>query len=417
MDTTARDYPAFGKQLLTGSAPLATLIAVALCLATLTLWIPAYWPVAAFEVTVFLIAGIAVVLGRVPVAGTRFPLFALGFTVLWGCFQLLTGVTISRFATERATLQWMTWAAIYYVGVCLLEESVARRLRTALVWFGFVFAVEAILQAYISPGKVFGLFPTDYHLVMGPILYHNHFAIFIEIVLPIALFLSLSAARNRYTFLGVSAVLLTAVVVSASRGGLIISSAEIVCVWVLLHLRKPATGQKDRWPALVMIGVTAVLVSIVGFETISERFYSEALTLGRLQFAISTLHMIAVHPWIGWGLGCWPAVYPAFATFDPGAIVNQAHCDWLQWTAEGGLPVGFAMLSLTLWGVKPAIRSIWGIGVIAVLIHAAFDYPFSRPAVGAWPILILAMAAAAQHTDNLRAVDAGKSNSVASIPG
>jgi hypothetical protein len=55
------------------------------------------------------------------------------------------------------------------------------------------------------------------------------------------------------------------------------------------------------------------------------------------------------------------------------------------------------MLSLALWGLRPAIQSIWGIGVIAVLIHAAFDYPFSRPAVGAWPILILSMAAVAQH--------------------
>ena len=148
----------------------------------------------------------------------------------------------------------------------------------------------------------------------------------------------------------------------------------------------------SRW-----LVVTGVLTLIVGFETVSERFYSEAMTLGRLQFAISTLHMIAVHPWIGWGLGCWPAVYPAFATFDPGAIVNQAHCDWLQWTAEGGLPVGLAMLSLAVWSFRPAIRSIWGIGVIAVLIHAAFDYPFSRPAVGAWPILILSMAAATRR--------------------
>ena len=98
-------------------------------------------------------------------------------------------------------------------------------------------------------------------------------------------------------------------------------------------------------------------------------------------------------------MGCWPAAYPAFATFDPGAMVNQAHTDWLQWTAEGGLPVGIAMLSLALWAIRPAIRSIWGIGVIAVLIHAAFDYPFSRPAVGAWPILILSMAAVGQRTN------------------
>jgi O-antigen ligase len=399
--------------------PLALLLIIAMFVATLTLWIPAYWPVAAFEITVFLIAGIALVLGSVPATGTYFPLFALGFIVLWGCFQLITGLTISRFATERATLQWMSWAAIYYAGVSLLkEESAAKKVRTAMVGFGFVVAVEAILQAYLSPGKVYGLFPTGYHdFVMGPIVYHTHFAVFIETLLPIALFLALNEAAISYTMVGFSAVLLTAIVVSASRGGLVIACAEVIVVLVLSQLRKPKAGRKIAFVALALIGVTVVFTLIVGFETVSKRFYSEALTSGRLQFAISTLHMIAVHPLVGWGLGCWPAAYPAFATFDPGAIVNQAHCDWLQWTAEGGLPVGFAMLALTLWGVNPAIRSIWGIGVIAVLIHAAFDYPFSRPAVGAWPILILAIAAAAQHTDNRRAVDVGESNSVASTPG
>jgi hypothetical protein len=56
------------------------------------------------------------------------------------------------------------------------------------------------------------------------------------------------------------------------------------------------------------------------------------------------------------------------------------------------------MFSLALWAIKPALRSIWGIGILAVLIHAAFDYPFSRPAIGAWPILILSMAAASNQS-------------------
>jgi O-Antigen ligase len=399
LEMTGTEHSAFRDRLFISSAPLALLLVASLCLATLTLWIPAYWPVAVFEIFVFLLAGITLVLKRHPSTGAYYPLFVLSFIVLWGCFQLATGWTIDRFETERATLQWMTWTAVYYTGASILkEERLAELVRKVIVWFGFAIAVEAILQTYVSPGKVFGLFPTDYHdFVMGPIVYHTHFAVFIETILPIGLFLTLSDARRSHTFLGVSAVLLTAVVVSASRGGLIIASAEIVCVLVLSHLRKPAAGRKIGLLALVLVGVTAILALIVGFETVSERFSSEALTLGRLQFAISTLHMIAVHPLIGWGLGCWPAAYPAFATFDAGAIVNQAHCDWLQWTAEGGLPVGVAMLSLALWGLRPAIQSIWGIGVIAVLIHAAFDYPFSRPAVGAWPILILSMAATTQH--------------------
>ena len=396
---TTTEKPTYGISLITRDALLPLSLVLALCLATVTLWISAYWPVGLFEIFLFLIAGTALVSGRAPADGTYFPLFALSFIVLWGCFQLITGSTINRFATERATLQWMTWVAVYYIGVSTLkDESLAKLLRAGIVWFGFAVAVEAILQAYLSPGKVFGLFPTGYHdFVMGPIVYHTHFAAFMETILPIALFLALSETRESYTFLGVSAVLLTAVIVSASRGGLLISFAEVGCVVVLLRLQQAKFGRRIRFLTIALVVVTAILTLIVGFETVSERFYSEAITLGRLQFAISTLHMIAVHPWIGWGLGCWPAVYPAFATFDPGALVNQAHCDWLQWTAEGGLPVGLAMLSLAVWSFRPALRSIWGIGVIAVLVHAAFDYPFSRPAVGAWPILILSMAAAARR--------------------
>jgi hypothetical protein len=284
----------------------------------------------------------------------------------------------------------------------LKDERLAKLLRAGIVWFGLAVAAEAILQAYLSPGKVFGLFPTGYHdFVMGPIIYHTHFAVFVETILPIALFLALTQTKGSHAYLGISAVLLTAVVVSASRGGLVIAFGEVLGVLFLLHQRKFKSGRRIRFLVLALIGMTGILTLIVGFETASKRFYLEALTLGRLQFAISTLHMIAAHPWVGWGLGCWPAAYPAFATFDPGAIVNQAHCDWLQWTAEGGLLVGLAMLSLAGWAIRPAIRSIWGIGVLAVLIHAAFDYPFSRPAIGAWPILILSMAVATQQTKSL----------------
>jgi O-antigen ligase len=104
--------------------------------------------------------------------------------------------------------------------------------------------------------------------------------------------------------------------------------------------------------------------------------------------------MIAARPWTGFGLGCWPSVYPAFALFDAGRFVNEAHSDWLQWVAEGGLPAGVAMLALAIWGLRPAWRSVWALGTIAVLLHATLDYPFSRPAMGAWVFLTLGMAVA-----------------------
>jgi O-antigen ligase len=380
---------------------IVPILIASLCLATLTLWVPAYWPVALFEIAVFLLAAAAIVRKNVPPRKALFPLYVLGFVALWGSLQIITGSTINTFATERSICQWMTWAAVYLLGASLLQEkNRAQQVRTVVVWFGLAVSIEAILQAYLSPGNVFGIFPSGYHdFVMGPIIYHTHFAVFIETLLPIALVRALDRGRKSYTFLVVSATLLAAIVVSASRGGLVIACAETLVVLGLTHLRKPKSSQRIGLVALALLGATVVLTLIVGFETVASRFHSDSLIYGRLQFALSTLRMIAVHPFIGWGLGSWPLVYPAFATFDPGAIVNQAHTDWLQWTAEGGVPVGLAMLALAVWAVRPAIRSIWGIGILAVLVHAAFDYPFSRPAIGAWPILILSMAVAQKTSD------------------
>ena len=79
---------------------------------------------------------------------------------------------------------------------------------------------------------------------------------------------------------------------------------------------------------------------------------------------------------------------------DFGVFANQAHSDWLQWTAEGGLPFGIALLSLFAWCLRPAFRSVWGLGVVSVFLHAAVDYPFSRPAMGSWVMVTIAMLAA-----------------------
>jgi hypothetical protein len=114
----------------------------------------------------------------------------------------------------------------------------------------------------------------------------------------------------------------------------------------------------------------------------------------RREFDISSLHMVEAHPFAGTGLGTWPTVYPRYAIVDVGTFANQAHDDWMQFAAEGGLPFGLLVFSLFLWSLRPASRSIWGIGIIAVFLHAFVDYPFSRPALGSWPIVIVAMLAA-----------------------
>jgi O-antigen ligase len=82
-------------------------------------------------------------------------------------------------------------------------------------------------------------------------------------------------------------------------------------------------------------------------------------------------------------------VYPAHARFDLGALVDHAHNDWLEWAAEGGLPYALAWVVVAASIARPAARSIWGWGVIAIFLHAFVDYPFARFGVSAWTMTLI----------------------------
>jgi hypothetical protein len=41
--------------------------------------------------------------------------------------------------------------------------------------------------------------------------------------------------------------------------------------------------------------------------------------------------------------------------------------------------------------VPTAIRNPWGLGLIAIMLHACVDYPFPRPAVSGWMFVLLAL--------------------------
>lgn len=384
------------------AARVGVLLVVVLAASTLILWVTAYWAVAAFESCVFALAAVALARGRRPRANALLPIAVFGFIALWGCLQMLAGWSQVRSETEAAIWKWIAWLAVYYLGASLFADpEFSRKVRVALVWFGCALAAEAILQAFLSPHRIYGLWPApDYPFVMGPIPYHTHFAALIEVILPMALSLAFTDRRNARTYIGISGVLLVSVVVSASRGGLILVAAETVVVLLLLGRRRQIPAREARMLLLALAGLTAVLIVVVGWGRIAQRFGGEALVWDRLSFVTATLHMIRARPWTGFGLGCWPSVYPAFAQFDTGRLVNEAHCDWLQWVAEGGLPAGAAMLALAIWALRPAWRSVWALGIVAVLVHATFDYPFSRPAMGGWVFLTLGMAVALEQREN-----------------
>ena len=61
------------------------------------------------------------------------------------------------------------------------------------------------------------------------------------------------------------------------------------------------------------------------------------------------------------------------------------------------------MVVLFAWSLRLGFRTIWGLGIVSVLLHACVDYPFSRPALGSFFVVMLALLAARQvQTSNRR---------------
>jgi hypothetical protein len=377
-------------------APFVALFFFLFCFAILTLWVPGYWPVAAFQVGIFALSGVVVWRARRSLLPFTWPFIPLSFAVLWGLLQWLTLHTAYSFETKLAILRWATFLGVFVIGISLFQDCNVRRwFRLGLVWFAFFVAVLATFQTFTSRGKVFWVFATPYtDFVMGPILYRNHYAAFIEAVLPMALYQAVHQKRNSLLYSGIAAAMYASVIASASRAGTVLTTAEVVLVPLLLWVLHRSTG-RDVAMGLIRIGVIlAVFTAAVGWESVWVRFWTPDQLGIRRELAISTVHMIAAHPWLGTGLGTWPMVYPQYAVVDVGLVANQAHNDWLQWTAEGGLPFSIMLSTLFFWCLQPAFRSVWGLGIVAVFLHAIVDYPFSRPALGSWAILILSMLAA-----------------------
>jgi O-antigen ligase len=130
---------------------------------------------------------------------------------------------------------------------------------------------------------------------------------------------------------------------------------------------------------LALVALFATLAAIAGWDTLWLRLHWG--DSARVRYARASLAMIQAAPWQGVGLGCWPSAYPMYATVDDGFVANQAHSDWLQWAAEGGLPFAVLIISFGAAVSLRALRSRWALGIAAVFGLALADYPFEKQAV------------------------------------
>jgi O-antigen ligase len=378
----------------------ARALLVVLVFGTLTIWVRERWAVSAFETGVFLIgAAWALFLSWRPFAPCACPpLLLLGAATLWNLALLATGKTVYNFDSVNAVLHWCAIFILFMVSFELFTcHEVPRTFLQSFLYFGFATTVLALLQHWTSGGKALWYFQSGYPDLLGPFQNRNNFAAFIELLLPVALWQALCLRGNSTLYLGMAAVMFAAVIASASRAGSALMAAELFAFFAVARLHRIASTRRVRAMALKMFVFGAIFTVVAGWRMLWQRMQDPNLLRYRGEILESTLAMIRGKPWTGFGPGTYQTAYPAFARFDSGLIVNYAHNDWLQWATEGGLPFFIMLFAVALWSIRPAIRSVWGLGLVAVYLHAIVDYPLQRLGVAAWAFVLLAAVAARHH--------------------
>jgi O-antigen ligase len=311
---------------------------------------------------------------------------------LWGFAQLALGATVYRYATLDSALRFAAFFGTAWIAVKIspAQREWDRWLGIAC-WFSVAVSIVSVLAYQTSPQKILWLLPGTYPDNWGPFASRNNFAQLLELTFPIGVHWFLKGDKEERWFRALApAILFAAGIASASRAGALLLATEALVLTVLIK------KQTIVWVASATVG----LVLLMGAGAIKGRFQeSDPFSVRREVFASAT-RMIEVRPWTGYGLGTFSQVYPEFATFDPGARIERAHNDWLEWAAEGGIPFAALWVVLGILVARPAVRSIWGLGVLATLAHALVDYPFARFGIGIWFFALCGFLQSAECVDN-----------------
>jgi O-antigen ligase len=371
----------------------AALLAASAAYLILTDWIIAPWSAAVAFVPVFVVAGVTAVraMGRDFGVRATWVLVPLAALVLLGLAQLALGIPDYRFATWWSTLGWAAALALVWSGLqAFSAPGATNAFRGAVVVVGALLAFEAVLQLFSGVPRIYGLVKVEDYLPMGPFRNRDHYCALMELILPFAVWGGIKNRRRAWIYFTCAGMMYASVMASGSRAGFVIATLEIVVLLVLgIRLkRSQADPQAGRMTAAIAM-LVAIGGGVVGWSAVLERFQSKDLFAYRREFLVSTVRMIHDRPWLGFGLGSWPWVYPRYAIIDPVAVANHAHNDWVEWTSEGGLLLGALIALIALRCCWLSLEMPWGIGVVAVFAHAAVDFPFQRPPLLLAVLLVL----------------------------
>lgn len=343
-------------------------------------------------------------------------------------------ISVDPRATALELLRVAALFAAFTTSALLVRSHTRRRVLAAVLCAAAVFESlyglrEAALQRYEIWGWVNRLV---FHRVTGTFVNPNHFAHYLAIVLPMALFLGASlwhragprgtpllrrlgvllerhALMMGFTILAAVSCL-AALLLAQSRGALLALAAASLLVAAMIPGRRT---RRVLFAATAGLTLLLGLAFFLGTERTVARFTptdTGKSTLGRRFALVTAARVWQRFPTFGSGLGTFERVVSMEQRHDLGHIYHHAHNDYAETAATAGtlgaivalvtIAGGYVALARMTFGerarelawVRRAFQAAALLSIAVALVHALFEFNFYIPAN---PATLAAIAGAA----------------------
>ncbi len=272
-------------------------------------------------------------------------------------------LSVSPASTAYALGLVLTGLAVFWTARASCARGMAHRIVRHVAFAGLIAALAAIVfQAAGDRTLIYARWrPLDAGArPFGPFVNRNHFATWVLMACPLAAGYVASTLRVRSPlrgaaaklvaaaeclgtsalWVGVAAIVMSiALGISTSRSGLVAFAASpFAAVWL-------ARGRLSRDAGVAgagaLLAAAVIFAAYVDTQPLLSRL-EETLAVGageRPRIWFETLRLIRDFPFAGTGLGGYQAAMLVYQQADRSAFFNQAHNQYLQLLAEGGLLV------------------------------------------------------------------------------
>jgi O-antigen ligase len=318
---------------------------------------------------------------------------------------------------SRAALVVLTAAVLFYWTIRdSLGNSGARFFARWIAFTGSACVVLAALSPALFPdGLIYGVWqPLDLHAKpVGPIVSRNHFAAWMLVAAPIvggylaarakSHWLASTVKRSSlraltdsraFVIVGAIALISGGVVISQSRAGRIGAAAAALLARVGGWRQFGRRGRLGLVSLVTGLLLSALLISnparVVNRlgETTDDEWG------GRPMIWRVSRELVARYPATGVGYGAYEGAMPLYQPEPRGMMINHAHDQYLQVTAEGGVP-GLVLMIVALvmlvrlhlrrqrhdHSAHRYLRSGALVGLVGLAVQRIWETPLLTPAV------------------------------------